>query len=45
MEPSSKYKQLKGIDAESYLEKVRTMFNDMKLQWDLDELARITDGN
>lgn len=41
LEPGSKYKDLNGISAEEYLEKARTMFEDMDLQWDLDELDKI----
>ena len=40
-EPNSKYKDLNGITAEEYLEKARTMFEEMDLQWDLDELDRV----
>ena len=42
MEPDSKYKTLNGITAEEYLKKARTMFEEMDLQWDLDELAKVT---
>ena len=38
----SKYKELNGISAEDYLEKARAMFLEMDLQWDLDELDKIT---
>jgi len=41
LEPHSKYKQLNGIDAKDYLEKAREMFQDMDLQWDLDQLDKI----
>ncbi|MBC2713832.1 MAG: AAA family ATPase [Desulfobacteraceae bacterium] len=41
LEPNSKYKQLNGITAEEYLEKARTMFKEMDLQWDLDELDKV----
>ncbi len=40
LEPTSKYKELDGIKAEEYLEKARTMFEEMDLQWDLDELEK-----
>jgi hypothetical protein len=32
---------LNGISAADYLEKPRTMFEEMDLQWDLDELDKI----
>jgi class 3 adenylate cyclase/tetratricopeptide (TPR) repeat protein len=38
----SKYKELDGLGAEEYLTKARTMFQDMGLQWDLDELEKIS---
>ena len=41
LEEKSKYKELNGIKAEEYLEKARTMFQEMDLQWDLDELDKI----
>ena len=41
LEPKSKYKELDGIKAEEYLEKARTMFEDMDLQWDLDEIDKL----
>jgi len=41
LEPKSKYKELNGITAEEYLEKARTMFEEMDLQWDLDELDKV----
>jgi hypothetical protein len=41
-EPNSKFRNLNGIKAESYLEKARAMFEEMDLQWDLDELEKIT---
>ncbi len=40
LEPKSKYKELDGIKAEEYLEKARVMFEEMDLQWDLDELEK-----
>jgi hypothetical protein len=45
LEPDSKYKDLNGIGAEEYLNKARTMFQEMNLQWDLDELERISAAN
>jgi class 3 adenylate cyclase/tetratricopeptide (TPR) repeat protein len=41
LEEKSKYKELNGISAEEYLEKARTMFHEMGLQWDLDELEKL----
>jgi class 3 adenylate cyclase/tetratricopeptide (TPR) repeat protein len=41
LEPGSKHKSLNGMKAEEYLEKARTMFEEMDLQWDLDQLDRI----
>ena len=41
MEPASKYKELNGITAEEYLNKAKTLFIEMDLQWDLDELDEV----
>ena len=41
LESGSKHKSLNGMKAEEYLEKARTMFEEMDLQWDLDQLDRI----
>lgn len=41
-EPKSKSKTLNGITAEAYLKRAGVMFEKMDLQWDLDELNRIT---
>jgi tetratricopeptide (TPR) repeat protein len=41
LEPQSKYKELDGIKAQDYLEKARVMFEEMNLQWDLDELEKL----
>ena len=41
LEEKSKYKELNGVSAEEYLEKAREMFQEMDLQWDLDELDKI----
>jgi class 3 adenylate cyclase len=38
----SKYRELNGIKAESYLEKARLLFEEMGLKRDLDELDRIS---
>ena len=42
LEEKSKFKELNGISAEEYLEKARAMFQEMDLQWDLDELDKIS---
>ncbi len=42
LEPNSKYKSMNRIKAEEYLVKARIMFEEMDLQWDLDELDKIT---
>ena len=42
LEGNSKYNELSGTTASEYLEKARTMFQEMDLQWDLDELDKIT---
>lgn len=41
LEPKSKFKEFNGFKAEQYLEKAKTMFKEMDLQWDLDELAKL----
>ena len=41
LEPNSKTKDLNGITAGEYLEKARTLFEEMDLQWDLDELDKL----
>jgi class 3 adenylate cyclase/tetratricopeptide (TPR) repeat protein len=41
LEKKSKYKELNGISAKEYLEKARIMFQEMDLQWDLDELEKV----
>jgi hypothetical protein len=32
---------VKGIRAEEYIEEARTLFKEMEIQWDLEELERI----
>jgi hypothetical protein len=39
--PESKYKELNGLEAEEYLDKAKTMFEEMDLHWDIDELERL----
>ncbi len=41
LEPQSKYKSLNNISAEEYLKKAETLFKEMALQWDLDELEKV----
>ena len=42
LEAQSEYETLNGIGAEGYLEKARVLFKEMNLQWDLDELEKVT---
>jgi class 3 adenylate cyclase/tetratricopeptide (TPR) repeat protein len=44
LEAKSKYKTLNGIGAEEYLIRARDLFEEMDLQWDLNELNRVTWG-
>jgi tetratricopeptide (TPR) repeat protein len=44
LEAESKYKMFNGIKAEEYLEKAKVLFEEMDLQWDLDELSRVARG-
>ena len=41
LEPNSKYKELNSITAEEYLDKAKTIFEEMDLPWDLDELDKV----
>ena len=41
LEEKSRYKELNGISAKEYLDKARTMFQEMDLKWDLDELDKL----
>ena len=45
LEPNSNYTSLNSISGETYLDKARTMFEEMDLQWDLEELERIPATN
>jgi hypothetical protein len=45
LEKSSRPHELNGVEAEAYLEKARKLFREMGLQWDLDELERVTSYN
>jgi hypothetical protein len=40
-EPHSPYRELNGISASEYLNKAKTMFEEMDLQWDLEQLERV----
>jgi len=40
-EPESKYERLNGIKAYEYISKAKTMFEEMELQRDLHELAKL----
>ncbi|MCG6879998.1 MAG: AAA family ATPase [Deltaproteobacteria bacterium] len=42
--PDSKYKRFGGFKAEEYLEKAKELFEEMNLQWDLDQLNRSDRG-
>ena len=41
LEEKSEYKELNGIRVKEYLEMAREMFEEMDLQWDLDDLDRV----
>ena len=41
LEPKSKYREFNDMTATAYLDKAETMFRDMDLQWDLDELEKV----
>ena len=41
LEPHSKYKELNGITAKEYLDKAETLFKEMDLEWDLEQLERV----
>jgi tetratricopeptide (TPR) repeat protein len=40
-ETNRKYGMLDGIKADEYLDRARALFEEMNLQWDLDELSRL----
>jgi len=42
LEPKSKCNELNGIKADEYLSKAKIMFEEMDLQWDLDEVAKLS---
>ena len=41
LNPKCKYKEWNGATAEGYLEKARTLFEELDLQYDLDELDKV----
>ncbi len=43
LKSESKLNSLNGIKAQEYLEMARSMFEEMDLKWDLDELERLSD--
>jgi class 3 adenylate cyclase len=45
LEPQSKIKNFNGIDAYYYLDKAREMFEEMDLQYDLNELDQLSNYN
>ena len=45
LEPQSRYKDLNGISPQEYLNKAETLFREMDLQWDLEQLERIRAGH
>lgn len=42
LDPKCKYKKWNDMSAKEYLNKARTMFEEMDLQYDLDELDKVT---
>ncbi len=40
-EPNSPYRELNGISAAEYLNKAKTMFEEMDLRWDLEQLEHV----
>jgi class 3 adenylate cyclase len=45
LDPKCNYKEWNGMLAQEYLDKARTMFQEMDLQYDLDELEKIAASN
>ncbi len=41
LEPQSRFKELNGISAPEYLDKAETLFREMDLQWDLEQLEQV----
>jgi len=44
-EPNSPYREINGISAAEYLNKAKTMFEEMDLQWDLEQLEHLMAGH
>jgi hypothetical protein len=44
-EPDSPYKELNSISAAGYLNKAKTMFEEMDLEWDLGQLENLVVGH
>jgi hypothetical protein len=44
-EPNSPYQELNGISAAEYLNKAKAMFEEMDLQWDLEQLENLITGH
>ena len=44
-EPNSPYRELNGISAAEYLNKAKTMFEEMDLPWDLEQLEHVVAGH
>lgn len=42
LERGSEYRELNGIDADEYLGRARTLFEEMDLEWDLSQLNNIS---
>lgn len=43
--PKINYKKLSDISAQEYLDKAKEMFDDMDLQWDLEQLKKVSIAN
>lgn len=41
LEPKNKFKELNGISATEYLNKAETLFREMDLQCDLEQLEQV----
>jgi hypothetical protein len=41
LEPQSQHQELNGISARGYLDKAETLFREMDLAWDLEQLERV----
>ena len=42
-DPKTKYNEMNGHSASHYLEKAKSMFEEMDLQWDLGEYRKFTE--